>query len=197
MVLLLSVAAGLLAGLLRAWIAGRRYRVPDLRLMWLVPFAFLPQFLVFGLPGLRSLVPDHFAATALVSSQLLLLGFAWANRKLPGFWMLALGLGLNLAVIALNGGFMPISPETIARLIPDAPPDGWQMGERLGASKDLVLPVTSMRLGWLADRFLLPDWAPYRVAFSLGDILIAAGAYWFFAAGLREWQLLSRLNYGD
>jgi hypothetical protein len=196
LILLLAVAAGLLAGLLRARITGRRLQGPDLRLMWLVPVAFLPQFIVFGLPTLQKL-PDAVIAAILVSSQFLLLVFAWANRKHPGFWLLTLGLTLNLAVIALNGGFMPISPETVARLVPGAGPGDWQIGERLGTSKDLVLPYSSMRLGWLSDRFLLPDWFSYRVAFSLGDILIAAGSFWFFVARAAEQQTPGRLNYGD
>ena len=187
MILILAVAAGLLTGLLRASLTGRRLQVSDLRLMWLVPAAFLPQFFVFGLPSLRGL-PDTLVAATLVSSQFLLLIFAWANRNHPGFWFLALGLTLNLAVIALNGGFMPISPETIARLVPDAGPGDWRIGERLGTSKDIVLPYNSMKLWLLSDRFLLPDWVSYRVAFSLGDILIAAGAFWFFLAHSGEQQ---------
>ena len=147
--------------------------------MWLVPVAFIPQFLVFGLPSLQQL-PDALVAGILVSSQFLLLVFACANCRHPGFPILLLGLALNLAVILLNGGYMPISPEILARVVPGAEPDTWQTGERLGMSKDILLPYSSMKLGWLSDRFLFPDWVSYRVAFSFGDILIAAGAFWFF-----------------
>jgi hypothetical protein len=178
LILLAAVIAGFLAGLVRAWLTGRRLRPPDLKLLWLAPAAYLPQFLAFQLPATRRAIPDDLAALALVSSQMLLLVFAWVNRRQPGFWMLGLGLLLNLAVITLNGGLMPISPETVTRLAPDAPPGAWQIGERLGNTKDLVLPVAEMRFGWLSDRFLLPDWLPYRVAFSLGDVLIALGAFW-------------------
>ena len=178
MILLLAVVAGLLAGLARAWQGGRRLASPNLCLVWLVPLAFLPQWLAFYLPATCKLIPDYLAATVLVGSQALLLVFAWLNRSQPGFWALGLGLALNLLVIALNGGLMPISPETVARLVPDAPPDAWQIGQRLGSGKDVILPIAATRLWWLGDRFLLPAWFPYQVAFSLGDAFIAGGAFW-------------------
>lgn len=175
--LLLAVVAGLLAGQVRAWYGRRCLSPPSLRLVWLVPLAFLPQWLAFYLPATERSIADSLAAVALVSSQALLLVFAWFNRDQPGFRALSLGLALNLLVIVLNGGLMPISPETVARLAPDAPPEAWQVGSRLGTSKDVVLPTTAMRLWWLSDHFLLPSWFPYRVAFSLGDAFIAAGAF--------------------
>ena len=50
------------------------------------------------------------------------------------------------------------------------------MGSRLGTGKDIVLAVDQTRLWWLSDRFLLPLPGGY-VAFSLGDVLIAVGAF--------------------
>jgi hypothetical protein len=180
MILLAAVIAGLLAGLARAWHGRRPVRVPDLRLAWLALVAFLPQMVAFYLPAGGRLPGDSLAAAALVGSQVALLIFAWLNRSRPGFWALGLGLALNLLVIALNGGLMPISPETAGRLMPDAAPDMLQIGHRLG--KDIVLPAAATRLEWLADRFLLPPWAPYHVAFSLGDVFIALGAFWLLWA---------------
>src|SRR3712207_701242 len=161
MILLWAVAAGLAASLARAWVLGHRLHPPDLRLVWLVPLALLPQFLAFLIPATRRVIPDTLAATGLVSTQMLLLVFVWMNRHLPGFWALGLGLVLNLLVIILNGGLMPISPETVMRVTPDAPAESWQVGARLGTSKDIVLPVSATRLWWLSDRFVVKAWLPY------------------------------------
>jgi hypothetical protein len=134
---------------------------------------------VFFWPPTRSLVNDATAAVVLVSSLLLLLIFVWANRQHHAFWWLGLGLFLNLLVIVLNGGLMPISPETLSQLRPHAQPsEDWQFGQWLRGSKDIVLPEEETRLAWLSDRFLLPDWAPNRLGFSLGDVLISMGAFW-------------------
>ena len=180
MILLPALAVGLLAGLARARHRRGHLRAPDLRLVWLVPIAFLPQWLAFHLPVTRRLTTDNLAAAALVSSQALMLIFAWSNRKQPGFWALGAGLALNLAVIASNGGLMPVSPEVTTQLLQDMPSDAWQGGERVGWN--VVLPDTATRLWWLSDHLLLPAWFPYRKALSVGDILIAFGAFWFLWA---------------
>jgi hypothetical protein len=177
MILLLALTFGLLASLTRAWVGGRRLTPPDLRLTWLTLVAFVPQWFVFYLPATRELLADQLVVVGLVSSQALLLVFVWFNRRQPGFWVLGLGLALNLLVIVLNGGLMPISPEMAARLMPAAPLDPWQVGSRLGVTKDIILPVPETRLWWLSDRFLLSAWS-YRVAFSPGDVFIAGGAFW-------------------
>lgn len=177
MILLPAIVAGLLAGLARARRHGNgSLRSPDLRLIWLVPIAFLPQWLAFDLPATRRLTTDKSAAMAMVSSQALLLIFAWFNRNQPGFWALGTGLALNLSVITLNRGLMPVSPEVVAELLPYVPADDWQVGERVGWN--IVLLVTDTRLWWLSDHLLLPAWFPYRKALSVGDLLIATGAFW-------------------
>ena len=180
MILLLAVLAGFLAGQLRAWAGKRRLKVPELSHLWLVIVALLPQFVAFYLPGTRQHIPDLYAAAALVSSQALLLIFAWDNRKQPGLWIMETGLVLNLIVILLNGGLMPISPEAINRLYPAIQPN-WEFGRRLGSGKDIVLPFNEMKLGWLSDQFVI-SLLGRMIAFSLGDFFIAAGVFWFLWA---------------
>ena len=179
MILLLAVVSGLAAGAARAWRGGCGLSSPRLRLVWLVPLAFAPQWVAFFLPITHQLISADLAAAVLTSSQMILLLFAWCNRKQTGFAVMGVGLVLNLLVITLNGGLMPISPETVTQLASGASPAAWHVGGRLGTAKDIVLPVATMRLWWLSDRFALsvPPPVPWRVAFSLGDVLIAIGAF--------------------
>jgi hypothetical protein len=171
-ILLLAVALGLIAGLGWARWRGLSYQPPALQYLWLVFIAFLPQFAILYIPNIRQQVPDGWAAALLTASQILLLAFAWLNRKLPGIKILLLGAALNFTVMAANGGFMPISPQTASRLIPQEIPPG----ERFG-TKDILLHPEDTRFEWLADRFLPPVWSPYQVAFSLGDVFIALGVF--------------------
>lgn len=182
LILVYAVLLGVLAGLLRAWGGRRRYGTVTINHLWLVPIALLPQFFVFFLPATREGIPDWLAALALVSSQTLLLVFVWLNRHHPPFWMLGLGLSMNLGVILANGGLMPIGPSTVNRLAPRASVGSWSLSQRLGSTKDIVLAEDAIRLQWLADRFISPQWLPPRSAFSLGDLVIAGGAFWMLWA---------------
>ena len=177
MILLLSLVAGLVIGL--AWAYGHKtpYHPPELRHFGLALVAYLPQFIAIQLPVL---FPDWLDAVCLILSQAFLFGFAWLNRKIIGMPILICGVVLNLAVMAANGGFMPISPQTASRLISEEALLDIQPGSRIGP-KDILLLPQDTRLEWLADRFLPAAWFPYQVAFSLGDVFIAIGAFWILA----------------
>jgi hypothetical protein len=199
--LLIAVLFGLLVGSSRAVIAKQPIEIPEIKQLWLVSVAFLPQFFAFFLRTTRELMPDNLASISLLGSQVLLLWFIWKNHKQPGFWLLGLGLGLNFLVIASNGGFMPISPNTVQLLIPDAPAGSWEIGSRFGTGKDIVLSINDMKFGWLSDRYLSPDWFINRVAFSVGDVLIALGTILFFggmgAPGKNKTERMDHANVSN
>ena len=176
---------GLIAGYLRAWFAKRPYELPAVQRVELALLAFLPQAVVFFVPQTGAFVSNQWAALILPLSLAILTLFAWQNRHLPGFWLLGVGLLLNLAVITANGGLMPISPETLAVVyadVPEAQADASINNRDLG-SKSIVLAKEATHLEWLADRFTVPDAWPIQFAFSLGDIFLVIGAFWALWAG--------------
>jgi hypothetical protein len=187
MVLVVAVIVGLIAGLIRSWVEKVDYRFYELRAPWLVIVAFVPQFFAFFLKATRAWITQQIAVVSLVSSLLLLLLFCVLNLKKLSFIPISVGFLCNFLVIVLNGGLMPISPETINRLIPNAPSSLWSLGHRLGYGKDVVLEEAHTLLPFFSDRFVTPQWLHYPVAFSFGDLLISAGVIWLlWSLGGRE-----------
>lgn len=180
MILLTAILLGLLSGMARAELDKRRYQSLELKKTGLVLLAFLVQLCIFQLPRLGLPLRDGWAAIALIASQILLVVFSLVNIQKPGFSLLAIGTLLNVIVMAFNGGWMPMAPETISNLYPQASPQSWTLGERLWNSKNIVLGEEMTRLPFLSDRMLIPEWSPYRVAFSLGDVILSVGAFWLF-----------------
>lgn len=176
MILLVGLLLGLVAGYVRAWLLKWPYRLPAIQRVELALLAFLPQAFVFFVPQTGRFVSQQWAALILPISLGILVIFVWYNRRVRGFGLLGLGLLLNLAVIVANGGLMPISPETLTTVHGELSAELYD--SRAYGSKSIVLPADETRLEWLADRFTLPDWTPIRFAFSLGDVFLAAGAFW-------------------
>jgi hypothetical protein len=180
-ILLVGVLLGLVAGYIRARVVNRPFIFPEIKRAELVLLAFLPQALIFFVPQTGRLVSQQWAALILPISLGVLVVFFWFNRRLQGFGLLGLGLLLNLAVIAANGGLMPISPETLRAV------HGSQIDPVIGShavgSKNIVLPVEETRLEWLGDRFTVPDRLPIQFAYSLGDLFLAVGAFWVLWTG--------------
>lgn len=118
------------------------------------PFAFLPW------------ATDESLATALwlASYGLLILG-ATLNARIVGVPIVALGMALNLLAIVANGGTMPVLPEAMLA--------AGNHHTTLNNSTATADPNLSL----LVDRWAAPDLIPLANVFSIGDVVIAAGAF--------------------
>lgn len=181
MILVVGIVLGLVAGYLRARLHKRPYVIPDIQRVELAFLAFAPQALAFFIPQTGRFASFGWDVLILPISLTILMVFVWFNRRLPGFWLLGLGLLLNLAVIVANGGLMPISPETLT--IVHGTEAQEVMASNTVGSKEIVLPVHETRLEWLADRFTVPDQLPIQFAYSLGDVFLVLGAFWILWMG--------------
>lgn len=177
MILLMAVTLGLAATLVRARLTHRTLKFAPLKLDWLVIVCVIPQLLAFYLPAIGKFIPDQIIPFIQIVSMLGLVVFSLANFISPGFWALGFGLMSNFIVITANGGWMPISVDTLQRMFPNQTVDHWITGSRLGQTKDLIMSPSDTRLAWLSDRFTLPAGLPQNVAFSVGDVFLAIGAF--------------------
>jgi hypothetical protein len=194
MILLLAIISGWLLGLVISQLNNEKYQLPELSAVWIVLAAVFPQLLIFHISATALWFSDFWAKAVLVLSQGLLLVFVWLNRKQAGFPILGLGLVLNLLVIILNQGLMPLAPETAHFLFPDTTSEAWIPGSRPGRSKNIILAVNETRLPWLSDSILTPGSFPIRRALSPGDILISLGVIWFLITGNQNFLLNSRMK---
>ncbi len=175
MILLVALSLAFVVALLRG---GKLSRLVALPLRWpaLPLVALAVQLVVMHFPQPFGRSFDLHAVVLLLSYLALLLA-VWLNRRIPGLALLGLGLLLNLVVMAANGGYMPIAPEAMER-IGHGDADTILPSSRVSGSKDIALPREQTRLWFLSDIFVLPLPFPFSAAFSVGDVFIAAGAFW-------------------
>lgn len=93
----------------------------------------------------------------------------WRNRDRPWLPVLFVGAALNGAVIAANGGRMPVSPSLFERMGRPVP------GSLLaGTDPRHVLAGSGTHLGWLGDRLFVHA-GQLALILSVGDVLLAIG----------------------
>ncbi len=156
---LVAVAAGLLIGALAG---GRpsRLAAASFRLWPALAAGLVLQ--VAGAP-----LSGRSGTAVLVASYVLLLAFAAANCVRVGMWMVALGIGLNLVVIAVNGG-MPVRPSAVVAAGIVEP---WEVAAlHIEGKRHLERP--SDRLTGLGDVIPVPALGE---VLSFGDLVMAVG----------------------
>lgn len=162
---MLLVAFGVLALITVPLAGGHLWRLSEIRLrhQWLVGVALAAQILFITiLPGHL----DGIHAPAHLMTYGLAAAFMWANRAIPGVWLIGLGAAANFTVIAANGGVMPASGQALAAagLVADH-------GEEFANSA----VVEGARLAFLGDVLSVPASWPLSNVFSIGDLVIGTG----------------------
>lgn len=175
MILIYGVIFGIFVGIVIHFARREKYYISTLSGAWLVFIAVVPQILIFQFHSIRTKIPSDIGSFILIFSQILLLIFTILNIKKLPFWILGIGLVLNIIVIVGNSGWMPISPQNVEWLLGERTAS-WVLGQRFGFGKDIVLSEPQTFLPLLSDRFRLV-WGTTRVLYSLGDVFIAAGAF--------------------
>ena len=145
---------------------GRLSALADVQLQrsWLALAAIVVQVLIVSiLPG--DLGP--WGEPLHVLSYLLLGAFAWANRRVAGVPIIALGGLSNFVCIMLNGGVMPADPDALAAIGRDPASD-----EFINSTV-----VEHPKLAFLGDVIPTPSSWPVSNVYSVGDLLILTGAF--------------------
>lgn len=160
------LAVLVLALLLVPLLGGRLGRLAeiDLKAMWAIAVGLGLQILII------SIIPNSFEWSH-EPIHFLSYGFAavfvWANRRIPGMLIIALGAFCNFLAIAANGGVMPASPTAQSSA-------GIVQNEGGGFANSAALEDPNLL--FLGDIFAIPDAVPILDnVFSVGDILIAMG----------------------
>ena len=179
--LLGGIAVGLVAGLLSG---GRLGNLVEVRLRWM-GVIFLAVVVRFGTEAAlaRSIpVAETLRFPLLVGAYLILVAALWINRRLPGMAIALVGILSNGAVIAVNGGRMPIWEPSLTAA-------GLTAADVSSQLHILLRPELSTgfmaALGPLSDVIPIPLPIVQNVA-SVGDVVISFGlAFFLFATVVR------------
>jgi len=123
---------------------------------------------------------DGWGALVYSGILVLLLSVLWRNRRHPALLLMTLGICLNFLVAATNGGPMPVSVEGLIR----AGLSGYVQPLAAGEVATHQLLNDHTRFPFLAEIFVLPEPYPRASVFSLGDAVLAAGAFWLIVGGM-------------
>jgi hypothetical protein len=174
MILLLALALSMVIALLQGGKLVRLAHVP-FRCGWLAILAFTMQTGVIYFPEQQAAGGISWKTLIIpVTYTIILIVTLW-NIKLPGMVLIVLGLASNILVMAINGGYMPVTLEALRGAGLAHMALGVEDGARVMASKDIILSRGATRLWFLSDVLVLGRPFPWTSVFSVGDVLLASG----------------------
>jgi hypothetical protein len=127
-------------------------------------------------PTIAGIDPRTIGAVVLVLSYVLLLAFITVNRWVPAAGVMAIGLVLNLTVVAMNGG-MPVSTSAIRTA------GGSTLALATASDSKHHVMTQADVLTPLADVIPIPR--PAGIVLSIGDELLYLGMAWFVIQVMR------------
>jgi hypothetical protein len=142
------------------------------------------QILVIYGPGRNDAGRFSLSAVLILGSYALLMIAVWVNRHVPGMAWLGLGAGLNVLVILVNGGWMPITAQSLQAVGVIGAPADVALGQRVQATKDVVMSSAEIQLRWLSDLFVIPNAGIFTMVFSAGDALMMLGLFQLIQVGM-------------
>jgi hypothetical protein len=152
-----------------ALVGGNLRALADLKLraVWLFYGAVVLQVVAFPFGPLPWRTPDAVGTALWIASYGLICTAALLNRRIAGVPIVLAGMLCNLAAVLANGGHMPV-----------------RAGAMHGAGYEYVVHNNSAvlahpHLSALIDRWAAPSWIPTANVFSVGDVVIAVGAFVF------------------
>lgn len=168
MIILIVLAGSIILALIRG---GKLTNLGGQKVRWspLILIGLLIQILIFNSYWQEKFETRSVTPLAYLVSLLLLWTVLAINLHIPGMPLILFGFSLNLIVIALNGGYMPVSASAraVSGLRALAP------GE---ASNNVIGADANTSLFFLGDIFAIPKGFIFPNVFSVGDVLIALGA---------------------
>jgi Family of unknown function (DUF5317) len=162
-VLALPVLAAVVLGLL---LGGSLRSLSELRLrgVGLLYAAVALQVVAFPFPFLPWRTPETAGKVLWLASYALVLAATILNRRVTGVPVVALGMASNLVAVIANRGLMPVLPGSLRAA-----------GHDYHVSNNSIADARP-HLAALVDRWAAPDWVPLANVYSVGDVVIAAGA---------------------
>ena len=107
-------------------------------------------------------------------SYVVLIFFAIVNLPRPGFLIIGLGLLLNFLPIVANGGLMPVTAVSLAKIDQLHRIDGRAEGDAIPRTKNVLKNKDDAKFYVLSDRLVF-DNPVYVPILSIGDLVIGTG----------------------
>lgn len=170
MIILLVLLMAILFALVRG---GKITYLADLNIQWrgVIIGGFLIQVVVFEdfWQNNSSLYP--LTTTAYFISLFLLVIALIKNNAFPGIKLLTFGFVLNVLAIVLNGGYMPATVDAWATA-------GFHSLSPGQTYNNSIIAGPNTPALFLGDIFAIPKGFVFPNVFSIGDLLIALGAFY-------------------